>query len=268
MNCIVCDHKAYKAFEREVLNKYPVSYFQCEHCKHLFTEKPYWLDEAYNSAITQIDLGLLDRNILFRDMFMMIFSELGFDEKSKFIDFAGGYGVFTRLMRDKGWDCYWQDDYCENVYAKYFEASLDVKYTAVTAFEVFEHSWEPKDLIARLFTYSDLIFFSTDLQPNNNDWDSWYYIEPSTGQHISFATIQSMNLLAKQFDAQYYNHLGFHCLVRNNVIKYDPFEIFKRKGFAKIIHATLRRLKSKNLSSKLTSDYKFVKSKLLQETVK
>jgi len=32
-----------------------------------------------------------------------------FKKFGKFLDFGGGYGIFTRLMRDIGFDFYWYD---------------------------------------------------------------------------------------------------------------------------------------------------------------
>ena len=263
MKCIVCGGESTEIFQKNILQKYPVKYYQCSNCKHLFTEEPHWLNEAYSSAITQLDLGLLDRNILFREFFQIIFHEMGFDGSNTFVDFAGGYGVFTRLMRDKGWDYFWQDDYCDNLYAKYFEAKKE-KYTAVTAFEVFEHSWEPKKLLSRMFEYADIVFFSTVVQPNipPKELFNWYYTEPLTGQHISFASEQSLQYLAKEFQATYFNHLSFHCFVRNQDSPRDPFLAFKRKGIAKLYHGFLRRMNHKPLVSKLASDHDEVKALL------
>jgi hypothetical protein len=34
-----------------------------------------------------------------------------FNTKGQFLDYGVGYGVFVRLMRDIGFDYYWQDKY-------------------------------------------------------------------------------------------------------------------------------------------------------------
>ncbi len=41
-----------------------------------------------------------------------------------FLDYAGGYGVFTRLMRDIGFDFYWHDPYTQNLFANGFEKDI------------------------------------------------------------------------------------------------------------------------------------------------
>ena len=37
------------------------------------------------------------------------------DPTKNFIDYAAGYGFFVSLMRDYGFNFYWQDKYCENL---------------------------------------------------------------------------------------------------------------------------------------------------------
>jgi hypothetical protein len=84
------------------------------------TENPYWLEEAYNSAITSLDIGLLKRNnYLVKEISPII--DCCFPEASTMLDFAGGYGAFVRLMRDEGYNFYRQDVYCDNLFTKHFD---------------------------------------------------------------------------------------------------------------------------------------------------
>lgn len=50
-------------FKEKILNKHVISYYQCQETGYIQTEKPYWLQEAYHSAITKLDIGLIKRNI-------------------------------------------------------------------------------------------------------------------------------------------------------------------------------------------------------------
>jgi len=63
MYCKICNHTVNKIFEAKVLDKYQVSYSQCSECFFIQTEEPYWLEESYTSAITALDIGLIERNI-------------------------------------------------------------------------------------------------------------------------------------------------------------------------------------------------------------
>lgn len=72
MNCRICNTEALKVFDAKVLNKYNVSYFKCSKCDVLFTEKPYWLDEAYSRTINLSDTGLLSRNLYFSQIISVL----------------------------------------------------------------------------------------------------------------------------------------------------------------------------------------------------
>ena len=97
MNCKICNSESKEVFSAKVLNKYNVKYYQCPSCGFLQTEEPYWLDEAYKSAIGIADTGIQKRNQLFADRSSVIISSF-FDPKKKFLDFAGGYGIFVRMI--------------------------------------------------------------------------------------------------------------------------------------------------------------------------
>lgn len=51
------------AFTARVLDRYEARYDYCQFCGYLRAVNPYWLDEAYTSAIANADTGLVARNI-------------------------------------------------------------------------------------------------------------------------------------------------------------------------------------------------------------
>ena len=61
--CPICQSCREKIFRAKLLQKYEVDYFFCQNCGFLQTEKPYWLEESYQSAIASTDTGLVARNI-------------------------------------------------------------------------------------------------------------------------------------------------------------------------------------------------------------
>ena len=142
--CRVCKSTVSKIFSSNVLQKYSVEYFQCSRCEYIQTENPYWLEEAYNSPINVSDTGMIMRNLWFRNVAATTIFFL-FDYKGKFLDYGGGYGVFVRMMRDVGFDFYWQDKYTENLFAQGFEFAKTEKLTIdlLTCFEAFEHFVDP-----------------------------------------------------------------------------------------------------------------------------
>ena len=190
-----------------------MSYFQCSNCDFIQTERPYWLSEAYSSAITALDIGLIERNLLLAPKLETLI-RLFFKSDCKFIDYGGGYGMLVRMMRDRGLDFYRQDIYCENIFAKNFDVTdfLHQRFELLTAFEVFEHLENPIIEIEKMFAYSDTICFSTELQPQRAVTpQNWWYVVPQTGQHISLYSEKSLRYIAKIHQCNYYSYgSSFH----------------------------------------------------------
>ena len=137
--CKICSHESRRVHSGTILNKYNIDYFQCENCGFVQTENPYWLKESYDSAISISDTGIISRNLFFSKITMIIFSIL-LQRKGTFLDYGGGYGILTRLMRDYGFDFYWYDKHAVNSVARGFEGEThNKKYHGITSFENFEH---------------------------------------------------------------------------------------------------------------------------------
>ncbi len=212
-NCRLCGNKTEYVFTHSVLQKYNVKYFICRNCKLLQTESPYWIDDAYNAPIS-IDTGTIKRNIILHKIISVIIYFI-FKKDGKFIDYGGGCGVFTRLMRDVGFDFYWFDKYAENLFARGFEAVKLNKYSGATAFEVFEHFDEPLTTMEEIFSVLDNknILFTTTLYGNHvPNPDHWWYYAFEAGQHISFYNIETLHWIAKKNNLNLWsNGRSLHC---------------------------------------------------------
>lgn len=202
MICRICGNPSTLFDHAKVLEKYDIQYFHCGYCGFLQTEDPYWLDEAYDQAITKSDIGLLQRNIYFSKKTANLL-QMCFDPSGKFMDYGGGYGIFVRLMRDHGYDFYLNDPMCENIFAQGFNSDQDLCYDLLTAWEVFEHLPDPIREIQNLLKSSKTLIFSTQLIPENplpiNDW--WYY-GTEHGQHVSFYAKKTLAYIAEKFGLQ------------------------------------------------------------------
>ena len=208
MICKVCGANSTACLEAQVLGKYNVVYYRCNACQFIQTEEPYWLNEAYSSAIASLDIGLIQRNQVAASIVQSVIYKW-FDLQGQFVDYGGGYGMLVRMMRDRGFDFYRYDTHCANLFAQTFDAQpatvRKTAYTMLTAFEVFEHLVEPRVDFALMLTYSTNLFFSTEVQPIN--WkpavDTWWYILPETGQHVSLYSTKSLQILAEQHGLHY-----------------------------------------------------------------
>ncbi|WP_186296438.1 class I SAM-dependent methyltransferase [Mycobacterium tilburgii] len=218
LRCRICNSSSTLAFTHKVLNKYDCDFYFCAKCGGLQSEEPYWLDEAYSSPVAAADTGVLWRNLYLARVTSVVLYFL-FDRRGRFLDAAGGYGIFTRLMRDAGFDYYWTDKYCSNLTARGFESDAvpTEPYTAVTAFEVMEHLPDPVGFVAELLenTGTDTIIFTTELfagePPAPDEW--WYYAFP-TGQHITFFQRSTLELIGNRFGLRFYSSGMLHVWTR------------------------------------------------------
>jgi ribosomal protein S27AE len=197
--CRACGGPARPAFEATVLARHRVRYFHCPACGYLETEEPTWLGEAYASAINLQDTGLVDRNLRFADETVLLLFHF-FDRRGKFVDFAGGTGLFTRLMRDAGFDFRWHDAHAENVHARGFEAAPDERgVELVTSFESFEHFVRPEEELRRMLAMSRNVLLSTELLPSPPPAPgSWPYYGLEHGQHVGFFERRTLERLAAE----------------------------------------------------------------------
>lgn len=201
MNCLVCGSQAHPHWKLKVLEKYDVQYYLCQNCGLIFTEKPYWLEEAYKKPINDSDTGLVKRNLMLSRKTSWIL-KYALSGRGPFLDYSGGYGLFVRLMRDKGFDFFWEDPYTKNLFAQGFERnklSPHTKFQMTTAFEVIEHVENPEKLLRDLLGTSDHILMSTEVVPQGVTND-WHYLGTEHGQHIIFYTRKSLRILAEKLN--------------------------------------------------------------------
>lgn len=257
MKCKICESQTYKFDNSKILNKYLIEYFICTKCSFLQTEKPYWLEEAYKEPINIYDTGIMCRNIYLSKITANLLFYF-FDRKADFLDYAGGYGIFTRIMRDIGFNFFWKDLYAENLLARGFEFNKNQsEFELITSFETFEHFENPCEELEKIILLSKNIFLTTNLLPKSlpktNEW--WYYLL-ETGQHISFYSLSSLKFLANKYELNLYsNGIDKHLLTKqklnNNIFKF--LYLSEKIGINNIINRVM--------TSKTIEDMNYVSKK-------
>jgi hypothetical protein len=253
--CRLCGSEAEFAFKTKILEKYTISYYECPTCKLLQTEKPYWLDESYQSVINETDTGLILRNLHLRNVVAAIL--MNFPKDIRCLDFSGGYGVFTRIMRDIGYDFYWHDPFCENILARNFESDKSQHYEFLTAFEALEHYVDiPKELDT-IFGISKNVVFSTTLVPEPRpEPQEWWYYGTEHGQHVSLYRKATMEFIAKKYGLFVQSFNNIHFFSEKKI-----FTPFTYKLLSKLA-PYITRITFKRNKSKTFSDMELVKEKL------
>jgi len=217
MRCKICQTESVHFGQALLLDKYQVQYFRCPKCGFIQTEEPHWLSEAYSEALVAFDVGVMQRNLQFAASTSAIILML-FPSGGKFLDYGGGHGTFVRLMRDRGFNFFWQDLYAKNIHARTFESKPNTRYDLVTTFEVLEHMPHPLEDISQAFALSDNVLTTTSLVPEPAPTPpNWWYYACRGGQHISFYTPAALRELARHFDRHVLSLNGFHLFTRQPV---------------------------------------------------
>jgi len=198
--CKVCDSAVRPFGSARVLGRHEVCYYQCDACGFVQTEHPYWLDEAYGTALIAADVGVAQRNIELAAVTQAVIQQF-FRANGRFLDYGGGYGLFVRLMRDRGFDFRWYDRYAPNLLSRGFDAAADADgFELVTVFEVLEHLVDPVPQVADMLRRGDSLLCTTRiLPPTNPKPNEWWYYALSGGQHVSLFTLEALRRLAARF---------------------------------------------------------------------
>lgn len=241
--CKICGMQSDFFDEARLIQKHIVKYFRCLTCGFIQTETPYWLEEAYSSAIAKQDVGIISRNLQNLEITTSVLNLL-YPEVKTSLDFGGGHGIFVRLMRDKGFDFVWYDPHASNDYARGFESDDQKTYDFLTAFEVLEHLVDPLGELDVMMRFARNVFISTTLLPEPApkilDW--WYYV-PSSGQHVSLFTLKALQLLAHKFERNLLSYGSYHLftVMPNNIRSRMAFRLATNVRASLVINKVCKR---------------------------
>lgn len=213
--CRLCGEPSKLVCSQQVLYRYPVGYYQCPRCDLLQTQRPFWLDEAYDSALSALDTGAISRTRLCSDLTCAVASFLGIAPDAPCLDYGGGHGILTRALRDYGYDFRWSDKYAPNHFARGFEGDPRQPHALLTCFEVWEHLADVgRDLPEFFQPGHDFLLIGTYLHQGHRE--NWWYYSCESGQHVAFFSAKTMRFIAQRF--------GYEAIVRQR------FTLFHRPG--------------------------------------
>ena len=187
----------------------PIYYSLCDKCGFCFAPEMYeWtLDEfeqrVYNDQYVDVDPDYVHkRPSLSAGALVEMFGKSGMGISH--LDYGGGHGLLSDLMRDSGWKSASYDPFVDRA----MRVDQLGKYDLITAFEVFEHVPDVKRLaneLSMLLVPEGIVLFSTLLSDGHIQRQqrlSWWYASPRNG-HISLFSANSLQTFAAG--------AGFHC---------------------------------------------------------
>lgn len=246
IKCRVCGSKSQYLFSGQILTRL-TKYYQCKNCDFLETEYPVWLDQAYKQSINSSDYGIIERNLYFRKIVSLLIYVF-YKPSANYLDYAGGHGIFTRIMRDWGYKFFNYDLYTKNIFSEnYNEVDSNSKYELITCFECFEHVVMPLELLSALTKKTNSILISTMLVPSPIPKPgNWWYFGEDHGQHISFYSKKTLEYMASSIGMRFYtNNINIHLFTKKKI----PYI------FIKIIFKIANQLPSSILKRKINCVY-------------
>jgi hypothetical protein len=200
-SCRVCAEEAIVSHTGTLLGHCEVTYFRCPVCEFWFTEEPYWLDEAYTHIVEGVDTRLVERNLSVARELGVLLPRLF--PNGPYVDWASGSGLLVRLMRDAGFEFYWEDKYAANLLAREYDwgdraQGQTLNATFVSAVEVLEHTPDPLEFFRCVLaeTGAQAIYFTECLHDGTSYDPDWWYLLPHSGQHISFYSSKTLQTMA------------------------------------------------------------------------
>ena len=239
---------------------FSATYTRCANCKSVQVDSPHWINEVHKKAISSFDVGLVSRGISASKL-ISVFFFMQREMSIAGIDWGGGTGLLTRLLRDLGLNFKSHDKYATNSMAEGFTADEDLAkedYDAVLAIECVEHLENPFfDLVDAVSGVSYFLFTTETLphplpNPTKREW--WYYM-PESGQHITFASDKGLEFLSKRLNFQYNMTFGSIHVFSKKKVKWPTRYILKRRflRFVALIIIPAYLQYSKSLLSKDSS---------------
>ncbi|MFA9439897.1 class I SAM-dependent methyltransferase [Uliginosibacterium sp. sgz301328] len=181
-----------------------IYYARCSACDFCFApDMMAWTKEelsrrVYNDEYHLADPDYLQRRPLINATFLNeSFGERVRELQVRHLDFGGGNGLMSAILRERGWRSCSYDPFGG-------DSTIDpaASFDFVTAFEVFEHSTDPHMLmedLRRVLRPGGIVFFSTLLNDENIRASSrltWAYAAPRNG-HVSLFSRKSLSVLAQ-----------------------------------------------------------------------
>lgn len=218
-SCPICRNPNRMAYQVKLLGKHASNMWTCAVCDFSHLYPVFWLDEAYAEAINISDVGYVNRN---NRACELVSSLLGnnFGPGDLFLDFGAGYGMFVRLMRDRGFRFQHYDPTCRNLFSRFNEARLEDggRYKLATAIEVIEHTADPIATVLQILKYSDAVLLSTEVSDSAPPDPEWWYLGLEHGQHISLFGARTFGILAARLSIKYTRlYSNWHLLSKGEI---------------------------------------------------
>lgn len=198
--CAVCSGSTKFLFSFKVLGEHQAFLRECLTCRFTYIANPHWLDESFSSELNDLDIGSVDRCLVLADFVEALIRSLK-SSKSRFLDWGGGYGLLSRIMRDRGLDFVSHDIYTRPLFVESSSNLNGETFGLIIMSEVALHLVDPVPVLTKIMESTDVLVFTAVIAPTAIPND-WWYLMPDTGQHVAIYHEETLQALAKQLGVQ------------------------------------------------------------------
>lgn len=199
--CTICGSDTTLIFVVEIQNRLKANLHRCVNCGFAFYPDQDWIRGSFSEELNSLDVGSVDRVLLASDFL----TEFIFSEKlasNKFLDYGGGYGLQTRILRDRGFNWENFDPYTAPLFSRDFVGNLQTEYSLISLIEVSLHFENPIEEFQKLINRCDYLVF-TSVVPEKEFGPDWWYITGESGQHVAFYSIKALRQIATHLNVEF-----------------------------------------------------------------
>lgn len=227
--CAICGARASLSFSFCVLDDKEARLFGCELCGFRFVEDPHWLEDSFSSRLHKMDVGSVDRCWLVSQFLLGLLRTSRSRREWRVLDIGGGDGLLVRLLRDAGIHAQFSDPHTVPIYDVGPVVAVNDHFDLGVMSEVALHFTDPLEMFRSVLSKCERALFTAVVPPDPIPKD-WWYLSCSSGQHVAFYTLKTIEKIAQELDCHWCSDgKFFHLLSKEPIPPSLRFRLARRE---------------------------------------
>ena len=239
-HCPICGGSAEILREITILGEYAAFLRRCAGCEFCFLADPEWLESSFAAHLHQMDVGSVDRSGLMAQFLLGFLGASRRRRSWRVLDIGGGDGLLVRLLRDRGIAAQFSDPHTTPTYDVGPAVADSDRFEVAVMSEVALHLTDPVGTFRGILERCDRLLFTAVVPPDPMPFD-WWYLMPSTGQHVAFYPVPAIESIAGELGCHWCSDGKFFHLISTSPIP-RTLRFLVRRREATLLIAWVRQL--------------------------